>query len=102
MFKQFFSRTYRNKVLYKLSMDTLASYVKSFSDNQSIDEFYYDDIRNEGFIKGKKYYLTFELHQVQDGVLLETTTSCKLPFFIPKTYSSGFYQFVDIKKDKSH
>ncbi len=97
----FFSRTYQTRNTYKSSMNSLADIVVSFKDNDTVIDSFYDPARHEGFFKGKMYYLTFELHQTDGGIVLETTTSCKLPFFIPRTYANGFTQYINIKKDKS-
>lgn len=97
----FFKRTYQTRNTYKLPIDRLAAIVTSFKDNETVTDSYYDADRREGFFKGSMYYITYELHQTDGGIILETTTTCKLPFFIPQTYTNGFIQYIDAKKDKS-
>ncbi len=92
---QFFSRTYQNRSMYKLPMNQLSAAVTSFSENPTVVDSYYDEVRNEGFFKGKSYYLTFELHQTNEGIVMEVTTTCTLPFFIPKTYTTGFITYIN-------
>lgn len=94
----FFKKTYKTRSTYTGSINSLADIIKSFSTNPTVVDSFYDNDRHEGFYKGKMYYLTFELHQTDIGIILETTTTCKLPFFIPRTYSRGFNEFINTKK----
>ncbi len=92
---QFFSKTYQHRVTYKNSMTVVKDAVKSFASNSNVIDHFYDNERNEGFYKGKSFYITYELHQTNEGIIVELTTSCKLPFFVPRTYTNGFIEFLN-------
>lgn len=99
--KNFFSRTYQTRNTYRCTIDTLANIIVSFRDNDNVTDSFYDTSRHEGFFKGSMFYITYELHQADSGIILETTTTCKLPFFIPRTYTRGFIEYINNTKDKS-
>lgn len=94
----FFKRTYENRSLYKMQIDKLAEIVVSFKSNELVIDSYYDPERYEGFFKGKMFYITYEMHQTPEGVILEATTTCKIPFFVPKTYTTGFFEYINTTK----
>ncbi len=91
----FFKRTYQTRQTFKVSKEKLVHAVKSFEQNETVQEFYYDQERNEGFVQGKSYYLTYEIHQTNEGLILEIYVTCKIPFFVPRTYATGFMQYVN-------
>lgn len=93
--KQFFQRTYKNRVTYKIPLEKLVNAITSFKDNETVIDHFYDQERREGFFRGKSYYLTFEIHRVDGGIILETTTTCKLPFNLAKTYSQGLATYIE-------
>lgn len=93
----FFKRTYQHQQLYNMSMQSLFSTISTFPSSHDLQDHYLDEQRYEGFFKSSKYYISFELHHVTNGVLLCTTTTCKLPFYIPKTYTNGFNLYIHEK-----
>lgn len=93
----FFKTTYSTRKAYKLRLSALAEIIKSYESNPNVTELYYDQERNEGCVKSKSYFITFELHQIENEIYLDITTSAKLPFFIPRTYTRGFLQYIDTK-----
>lgn len=94
----FFKRTYENRNLYKMQIDKLAEIVVSFESNELVTESFFDQNRYEGFFKGKMFYITYEMHQTPEGVILEVTTTCKIPFNVPKTYTTGFFEYINMTK----
>lgn len=93
----FFKRTYQTRITYNGSMNAVTNIIDSFTTNSTVDDSFFDKERHEGFFKGKMYYLTFELHQTDVGIIIEITTTCKLPFFIPRTYTQGFIEYIITK-----
>ncbi len=91
----FFKRTYQTRQTFKIPKEKLVTTIKSFEDNDTVKEFYFDKERNEGFIQGNKYYLTYEIHQTNEGLILEIYVTCKIPFFVPRTYATGFMEYVN-------
>ncbi len=93
---QFFKRNYITRKEYKMPMKKLADVICSFKTNETVEEFYFDPERHEGFISSKSYYISYEIHQTNEGLILETNTSCKIPFNVPKTYAQGFLKYIDL------
>ncbi len=93
---QFFKRTYQSRVKFKQPLSDLKTKILDFRENDTVMELYYDELRDEGYVKGNSYYITFELHLINNEIILDVTTTCKIPFMIPKMYFKGFISFLEL------
>ncbi len=94
---QFFKRTYHSRIKFKQSLSNLKTKILEFKNNDTVIDLYYDELRNEGYVKGNYYYITFELHIINNEIIFDVTTTCKVPFMVPKMYSKGFISYLELK-----
>ncbi len=97
----FFRRTLSFQRNYNIDKHKLSTIIKEYKSNELVLDFFYDDERHEGLIKGKQFFITFEVHSVPTGQTLSITVTDKLPFFVPKFRAEGFYQYIETKINNS-
>lgn len=80
---------------YKTSMIFMRKAINKIEELPEVTRFNYDTERNEGFAEGKSFFITFEVHNLMDSVEVDLTTTCSLPFFIPRKTSNNFLAVID-------